>query len=178
MTLFTTDYLEYYLTLVAWVVNNGIWSILVASGVFALPFVAIVIQEWLKARSEGADEGNKGVLSSMRIGVSFEATDVYDETAATARRQPAAVAARRQLRAERLRNLRDRSRSRHLSEGNEENTPPSCDCSEGGGLDFACHLLNLKSRFNLPVTPLNCNYSGILAGIHIPERTHACPQCG
>ncbi|ENY3669437.1 conjugal transfer protein TraG N-terminal domain-containing protein [Pseudomonas aeruginosa] len=67
MTLYTTDYLEYYLTLVAWVVNNGIWSILVASGVFALPFVAIVIQEWLKARSEGADEGNKGVLSSMRI---------------------------------------------------------------------------------------------------------------
>src|SRR3546814_18391057 len=67
MTLYTTDYLEYYLTLVAWVVNNGIWSILVASGVFALPFVAIVIQEWLKARSEGADEGNQGVLSSMRI---------------------------------------------------------------------------------------------------------------
>jgi len=67
MTLYTTDYLEYYLTLVAWVVNNGIWSILVASGVFALPFVAIVVQEWLRARAEGADEGNKGVLSSMRI---------------------------------------------------------------------------------------------------------------
>ena len=26
MTLYTTDYLEYYLTLVAWVVNNGIWK--------------------------------------------------------------------------------------------------------------------------------------------------------
>jgi hypothetical protein len=39
----------------------------VASGVFALPFVAIVVQEWLRARAEGADEGNKGVLSSMRI---------------------------------------------------------------------------------------------------------------
>lgn len=67
MTLYTTDYLEYYLTLVGWVVNNGIWNILVASGVFALPFLAIVIQEWLRARTEGADEGNKGVLSSMRI---------------------------------------------------------------------------------------------------------------
>lgn len=67
MTLYTTDYLEYYLTLVGWIVNNGIWNILVASGVFALPFAAIVIQEWLKARTEGADEGNKGVLSSMRI---------------------------------------------------------------------------------------------------------------
>lgn len=67
MTLYTTDYLEYYLTLVAWIVNNGIWSILVASGIFALPFVAITVQEWLRARAEGADEGNKGVLSSMRI---------------------------------------------------------------------------------------------------------------
>ena len=67
MTLYTTDYLEYYLTLVGWIVNNGIWNILVASGMFALPFVAIVIHEWLRARAEGADEGNKGVLSSMRI---------------------------------------------------------------------------------------------------------------
>lgn len=67
MTLFTTDYLEYYLTLVSWIVNNGIWAALVSSGVFALPFVAIVVQEWLKARAEGADEGNKGVLSSARI---------------------------------------------------------------------------------------------------------------
>ncbi len=67
MTLLTTDYLEYYLTLVGWIVHNGIWAVLVSSGVFALPFVAIIIQEWLKARAEGADEGNKGVLSSMRI---------------------------------------------------------------------------------------------------------------
>ena len=67
MTLFTTDYLEYYLTLVGWIVHNGIWSVLVSSGVFAIPFVAIIIQEWLKARAEGADEGNKGVRASMRI---------------------------------------------------------------------------------------------------------------
>lgn len=67
MTLYTSDYLEYYLTLVGWIVNNGIWSVLEASGIFAVPFAAIVIQEWLRARSEGADEGNKGVLSAMRI---------------------------------------------------------------------------------------------------------------
>ncbi len=67
MTLFATDYLEYYLTLVSWIVNNGIWAVLVSSGVFALPFVAIIVQEWLKARGEGADEGNKGVLSAARI---------------------------------------------------------------------------------------------------------------
>src|SRR5262245_15070581 len=67
MTLYTTDYLEYYLTLIGWIVNNGIWSVLIASGAIALPFLALVIQEWLRARAEGADEGNKGVLSSMRI---------------------------------------------------------------------------------------------------------------
>lgn len=67
MTLFTGDYLEYYLTLVSWLIHNGIWAVLVASGVFALPFLAIVLQEWLKARAEGADEGNKGMLSAARI---------------------------------------------------------------------------------------------------------------
>jgi len=67
MTLTTTDYLEYYLTLVGWIVENGIWNVLVESGIFAIPFAFIVIQEWLKARTEGVDEGNKGALSSIRI---------------------------------------------------------------------------------------------------------------
>lgn len=67
MTLYTTDYVGYYLTLVGWIINDGIWNVLVASGAIALPFLAIVLQEWLRARSEGAYEGNKGVLSSIRI---------------------------------------------------------------------------------------------------------------
>lgn len=67
MTLYTGDYLEYYLTLIGWVVSNGIWNVLVTSGIFALPFITIIIQEWLKARSEGADEGNKGALSAARV---------------------------------------------------------------------------------------------------------------
>ncbi|HBR1079921.1 TPA: conjugal transfer protein TraG N-terminal domain-containing protein [Klebsiella quasipneumoniae subsp. quasipneumoniae] len=67
MTLYVADYLDYYLTLLGWIVNNGIWNVLVASGVFALPFLAIILQEWLRARSEGADEGNKGLLSTLRI---------------------------------------------------------------------------------------------------------------
>jgi hypothetical protein len=67
MALYTSDYLEYYLTLVGWLISNGIWNLLVASGAVALPFIAIIVQEWLRARGEGADEGNKGVLSSIRI---------------------------------------------------------------------------------------------------------------
>ncbi len=67
MTLLTTDYLEYYLTLVAWIVHNGIWAIVVTSGVIALPFLAIILGEWLNVRTEGADEANKGILSTQRI---------------------------------------------------------------------------------------------------------------
>ena len=67
MTLYTNDYLEYYLTLVGWIIGNGIWEVLVASGIVALPLVVMVTQEWLKARTEGADEGNKGLLSTLRV---------------------------------------------------------------------------------------------------------------
>lgn len=67
MTLVTNDYLEYYLTLVGWLINNGIWYLAVGCGAYALPFAAIVLQEWLEARGEGADEGNKGLLSALRI---------------------------------------------------------------------------------------------------------------
>ncbi|MBX8508935.1 conjugal transfer protein TraG N-terminal domain-containing protein [Pseudomonas cichorii] len=67
MTLYANDYLEYYLTLVGWIINNGLWDVMMDSGLLALPFIAIILQEWLKARAEGADEGNKGLLSTARI---------------------------------------------------------------------------------------------------------------
>ncbi len=67
MTLYTTDYLEYFLTLVSWIVSNGIWATLSDTGLFAVPFFVIILQEWLRARAEGADEGNKGILSAYRI---------------------------------------------------------------------------------------------------------------
>ncbi|TVT81975.1 conjugal transfer protein TraG N-terminal domain-containing protein [Pseudomonas sp. H3(2019)] len=71
MTLYTNDYLEYYLTLVGWLINNGIWAMIQDTGLFAVPFCIIVLREWLKVRGEGADEGNKGVLSLARIETSI-----------------------------------------------------------------------------------------------------------
>ena len=71
MTLYTNDYLEYYLTLVGWLINNGIWAMIQDSGLFALPFCIIVVREWVKVRGEGADKGNKGVLSLARIETSI-----------------------------------------------------------------------------------------------------------
>ncbi len=67
MTLYTTDYLEYYLTLVGWLIHNGIWNLLLASGLFALPFLLIVVQEWLHARTVSGDESQQSLLSTRRI---------------------------------------------------------------------------------------------------------------
>lgn len=63
----TNSYLEYFLTLLAWVVNNGLWSVLTSTGLFALPLVFKVLGIWLKVREEGEDEGNKGSLAIVRI---------------------------------------------------------------------------------------------------------------
>lgn len=49
----TNSYLEYFLTLLAWVVNNGLWSVLTSTGLFALPLVFKVLEIWLKVREEG-----------------------------------------------------------------------------------------------------------------------------
>ncbi|MGY2237096.1 conjugal transfer protein TraG N-terminal domain-containing protein [Pseudomonas gingeri] len=66
MTLYANDYLEYYLTLVGWLVGNGIWEVLTDSGLFALPFMVIVLQEWFKGREKGPD-GNSVLAASASI---------------------------------------------------------------------------------------------------------------
>ncbi|EEX0898881.1 conjugal transfer protein TraG, partial [Escherichia coli] len=53
----TNNYLEYFLTLLGWVVNNGLWNVLISTGLFALPLAFRIIGIWLKVREEGADEG-------------------------------------------------------------------------------------------------------------------------
>lgn len=59
----THSYLEYFLTLLGWSVNNGIWSIITSTGIFAFPLLAKLIGVWLKARGQGADEGDQGGLA-------------------------------------------------------------------------------------------------------------------
>jgi hypothetical protein len=63
----TNSFLEHYLTLFAWIVNNGIFDVLRDTGIAAIPIACIVLGEWLRARAEGADEGNKAVLATTRI---------------------------------------------------------------------------------------------------------------
>jgi hypothetical protein len=63
----TNSYLEYFLTLLGWVINNGIWDILLGTGLFLVPLIFRVVGVWMKVREEGEDEGNKGLLSLPRI---------------------------------------------------------------------------------------------------------------
>ncbi|MBP2170706.1 uncharacterized membrane protein (DUF485 family) [Erwinia toletana] len=61
----TNSYLEYFLTLLGWLVNNGIWAIISSTGLFAFPLLLRLISLWLKVRAQGIDEGNKGSLSLL-----------------------------------------------------------------------------------------------------------------
>ncbi|WMY72462.1 conjugal transfer protein TraG N-terminal domain-containing protein [Buttiauxella selenatireducens] len=57
------SYLEYVLTVLGWLVSNGIWSIITSTGLFALPLLMKLIAHVLKAREQGADEGDAGGLT-------------------------------------------------------------------------------------------------------------------
>ena len=35
----TNSYLEYFLTLLGWLINNGLWELLVSTGLFVLPLL-------------------------------------------------------------------------------------------------------------------------------------------
>lgn len=59
----TNSYVEYFLTLFGWIMNNAITGILGSTCLALVPFVTIIISSWLKARDQGHDEGNKGLLS-------------------------------------------------------------------------------------------------------------------
>lgn len=61
------SYLEYFLILLGWILNNAIWDTILTTGLFALPLAGKVLSVWLKVREEGDDEGNKGTLALIRI---------------------------------------------------------------------------------------------------------------
>lgn len=62
-----SNYMEGTMLTVGWIINNGIWDALTDTGIALVPFIALIASEWFKARQEGDDEGNKGVLSLNRI---------------------------------------------------------------------------------------------------------------
>ncbi|WP_254500466.1 hypothetical protein [Salmonella enterica] len=46
----TNSYLEYFLTLLGWLDNNGLCDVLVSTGQIALPMAYNVVGIWLKVR--------------------------------------------------------------------------------------------------------------------------------
>lgn len=57
------SYLEYVLTILGWLVSNGIWDTVTGTGLFAVPLVMKLIAHVLKAREQGVDEGDAGGLT-------------------------------------------------------------------------------------------------------------------
>lgn len=61
------NYMETALLMMGWVINNGLWDAMLGTGLAMIPFIALIASEWFKARQEGDDEGNKGLLTINRI---------------------------------------------------------------------------------------------------------------
>lgn len=57
------SYLEYALTILGWLVSNGIWDTIVSTGLFAVPLLMKLVAHVLKAREQGVDEGDAGGLT-------------------------------------------------------------------------------------------------------------------
>lgn len=47
------SYLEYFLILLGWILNNAIWKTLLSTGLFALPIAGKVVATRLRTREEG-----------------------------------------------------------------------------------------------------------------------------
>lgn len=71
MTFNVDSYLEYFLTLLGWIINNGLFGLLVSSGLFIAPLIGILIKTWLEVKKQGADEGNKGDLLIDWLSIQF-----------------------------------------------------------------------------------------------------------
>ncbi|MFQ1049626.1 conjugal transfer protein TraG N-terminal domain-containing protein [Avibacterium paragallinarum] len=71
MTFNVDSYLEYFLTLLGWIINNGLFGLLVSTGLFIAPLIGVLIKTWLEVKKQGADEGNKGELLIDWLGIQF-----------------------------------------------------------------------------------------------------------
>lgn len=61
------DFFSNALLMLGWLIQNALWDVFTQTGLAAVPFIALIVSEWYRARQEGDDEGNKGVLSVNRI---------------------------------------------------------------------------------------------------------------
>ncbi|AIZ79118.1 MULTISPECIES: conjugal transfer protein TraG N-terminal domain-containing protein [Actinobacillus] len=71
MTFTVDSYLEYFLTLLAWIINNNIFAVLIQTGIFLIPLIVILFKTFIDVKKQGDDEGNKGDLLIRWLGLQF-----------------------------------------------------------------------------------------------------------
>ncbi|OOF39176.1 conjugal transfer protein TraG [Rodentibacter mrazii] len=62
MTFSVDSYMEYFLTLLGWLLNNGVFALFVGTGVWLIPLVGMIFKVWRDVAKQGDDEGEKGDL--------------------------------------------------------------------------------------------------------------------
>lgn len=63
----TFDLMSQALLTLGWIINHGIFQLFAQTGLLFVPFIALIVKEWYKARNEGDEAGTKGVLTVNRI---------------------------------------------------------------------------------------------------------------
>ena len=56
----TNSYLEYFLTLLGWVINNGLWNVLLSTGLFVLPLAFKVVVSGSGSVKRGRMKATRG----------------------------------------------------------------------------------------------------------------------
>lgn len=62
MTFSVDSYLEYFLTLLGWLLNNGVFTLFVGTGLWLIPLIGMIFKIWRDVSKQGDDEGEKGEL--------------------------------------------------------------------------------------------------------------------
>ncbi|MEM9257660.1 MAG: conjugal transfer protein TraG N-terminal domain-containing protein [Pseudomonadota bacterium] len=65
------SFFEFITTLFSWIIYDGIWSVLVDTGIVFLPFIAMIITNALSSHRAGDDEGNAGLQSLKKVEADF-----------------------------------------------------------------------------------------------------------
>lgn len=71
MTFTVDSYLEYFLTLLAWIINNNMFAVFIQTGLLVLPLIFALLGTWMEVKKQGEDEGNKGDLLISWLSLKF-----------------------------------------------------------------------------------------------------------
>ncbi|HCD57208.1 MAG TPA: hypothetical protein DEQ90_17415, partial [Halieaceae bacterium] len=65
------SYFEFVTTLFSWILYQGIWAVLVDSGIVFIPIIAMVLGNCLDSHKGGDDEGSAAIQSLKKIEADF-----------------------------------------------------------------------------------------------------------